>query len=101
MSSKLLAVILLTAPALCAQSPELPASSIKDKVAKACTACHDASIIVQQRLSNATWTKEVDKMTKWGASVDPADRDAIIDYLSVNFSPDKAPAEMPHTAASQ
>jgi hypothetical protein len=34
---------------------------------------------------------EVDKMLKWGAVVDPEDRNTFIDYLSTNFSPDKAP----------
>ena len=37
----------------------------------------------------SAWTKEVDKMTKWGALVDPQDRDALIDYLSSNFPVDK------------
>lgn len=59
------------------------------KATTACTECHEARIIVQQRLSKAAWTKEVDKMTKWGALVDPADRDPLIDYLSANFSRDK------------
>jgi hypothetical protein len=45
---------------------------------------------LQQRLSKAAWTKEVDKMIKWGAVVDPKDRDALIDYLSTNLSADKA-----------
>ena len=42
-------------------------------------------IIRQQRLSSKAWAKEVDKMTKWGALVDPADRNAFIEYLSLNF----------------
>lgn len=84
-----------------AQSLELPPSDVKEKVVKTCTACHNSDIIVQQRLSKGTWVKEVDKMTKWGASVDPADRDAIINYLSINFSPEKPVAEFPRTVASQ
>jgi hypothetical protein len=63
--------------------------------------CHDASIIVQQRLSKAAWTKTVDKMIKWGALVDAADRESFIDYLSTNFPPDKAPAEMPRVALNK
>jgi hypothetical protein len=59
------------------------------KANAACLECHEARIILQQRLSKGAWTKEVDKMMKWGALVDPADRDALIDYLSANFSPDK------------
>ena len=62
---------------------------MQGKANAACLECHEARIILQQRLSKAAWTKEVDKMMKWGALVDPADRDALIDYLSANFSPDK------------
>jgi hypothetical protein len=68
------------------------------KATASCLECHEARIILQQRLSKAAWTKEVDKMTKWGALVDPADRDALIDYLSTNFSPDKPPYEPPRTS---
>jgi hypothetical protein len=70
-------------------SPELPAGPMQAKATTACTECHDARIILQQRLSKAAWTKEVDKMIKWGALVDPQDRDALIDYLSANFGVDK------------
>ena len=61
------------------------------KATTACTECHEARIILQQRLSKAAWTKEVDKMRKWGAVVDTNDRDALIDYLSSNFGPDQPP----------
>lgn len=77
---------------------DLPPGAMQQKATTACTECHEARIILQQRLSKAAWTKEVDKMTKWGALVDPADRDALIDYLSTNFSPDKPPYEPPHSA---
>jgi hypothetical protein len=70
---------------------DLPAGAMQAKATMACLECHEARIILQQRLTKATWTKEVDKMTKWGAAVDPADRDALIDYLSANFSPDQPP----------
>ncbi len=70
-----------------AQAPQLPPGPMQQKVTTTCTECHDASIIVQQRLSEKTWAKEVDKMTKWGALVEPADRDAFIQYLTTNFGP--------------
>ena len=69
------------------------------KATTACLECHEARIILQQRLSKAAWTKEVDKMTKWGALVDPADRDALIDYLSANFNPDKPLYNPQYTSA--
>ena len=80
-------------------SPEerLPAGTAKEKAEDACLVCHEARIIVQQRLDKAAWTKEVDKMVKWGADVDPKDRDALIDYLSTNFSPDQPAYEAPRT----
>ena len=77
---------------------DLPAGPMQGKATTSCMECHEARIILQQRLSKAAWTKEVDKMTKWGAVVDPADRDALIDYLSTNFSPDKPAYEPPRTA---
>ena len=90
-----LAALLLAAlaiPLLRAQSDsELPAGPMQAKATTACLECHEARIIVQQRLSKAAWTKEVDKMTKWGALVDPQDRDALIDYLSANSGVDKPP----------
>ena len=76
-------------------APSLPEGPMKQKVTTACTECHEVRIILQQRLSKAAWTKEVDKMTKWGAVVESADRDAFIDYLSINFPPDKAPYQAP------
>lgn len=85
------AIVWLTGSTLLqAQSPELPAGPVQAKVRTACTECHDSHIIVQQRLSNKAWSKEVDKMIKWGAVVDSNDRNAFIDYLSINFPPDKA-----------
>jgi hypothetical protein len=71
-------------------APDMPAGAMQAKARTACMECHESRIILQQRLSKAAWTKEVDKMIKWGAVVDPKDRDALIDYLSTNFSPDKA-----------
>jgi hypothetical protein len=72
-----------------AQSPDLPAGPVQAKVRTACTECHDARIVLQQRLSDKAWTREVDKMIKWGAVVNATDRDAFIRYLSLNFPPDK------------
>jgi len=75
-----------------AQAPspsELPDGPMQAKATTACTECHEARIIVQQRLSKPAWTKEVDKMVRWGTQLDPADRQSMIDYLSSSFPPDK------------
>src|SRR5438128_6611543 len=83
------------------RSADLPPGPIQSKVQTACTECHDAGIILQQRLSKKAWTKEVDKMIKWGTVVDPKDRDVFIDYLSLNFPPEKPAEPMPRVSASQ
>jgi len=97
--------LLILAPFALAQKPapanvtaDLPAGPMQAKATTACLECHEARIILQQRLGKAAWTKEVDKMTKWGAVVDPADRDAFIDYLSTNFSPDQPAYEPQRTS---
>jgi hypothetical protein len=68
------------------------------KATTSCLECHEARIILQQRLSKGAWTKEVDKMVKWGAVVDAADHDALVDYLSTNFSPDQPPYDAARTS---
>ena len=80
---------------------DLPPGPMQGKAATACLECHEARIILQQRLGKPTWTKEVDKMIKWGAVVDPNDRDALIDYLSTTFSPDRPPYVPPRTTAEK
>lgn len=99
----LLAVLLsLTCvPMLCPQSADLPQGPLQAKMKTACLECHDSGIIVQQRLGKAAWTKEVDKMIKWGAVVDPGDRDAFIEYLSQNFPTDKELYVAPRTARAK
>jgi hypothetical protein len=82
-----------------AQSSGLSDGPVLAKVTTACTECHSSRIIVQQRLSKAAWTKEVDKMIKWGAVVDTADRETFIDYLSTNFPPEKAAEPMSRTTS--
>ena len=80
---------------------DLPAGPMQSKATTSCTECHEARIILQQRLNKGAWTKEVDKMMKWGAVVDASDRDALIDYLSTNFSPDQPPYEPPRTSTAK
>ena len=90
---------LLSVLQLWSQSPDLPPGPVQGKVRTACLECHDSHIIVQQRLSKAAWTKEVDKMIKWGAVVDASDRDPLIDYLSSNFGVDQPPYVPPRTSS--
>lgn len=100
----LLSIVTLAAtPGFSAQpgSTHLPAGDMQNRAQTACTTCHDARIVVQQRLSKAAWAKEVDKMVKWGAILNPSDRSALIEYLSSNFPPEKAPYVAPRAARSK
>ena len=85
----------LTAPFGLSQkaTEDLPPGPMQAKATTSCLECHEARIILQQRLNKGAWTKEVDKMVKWGALVDANDHDALIDYLSANFPADKAAYE--------
>ena len=100
-------LLLFCVPRFPAQSvprPDLPPGPMKPLATSACTECHESRIILQQRLSKAAWTKEVEKMIRWGALVDPQDRDGLIDYLSDNFSIDKlpySPERLPEPGATQ
>jgi hypothetical protein len=87
-----LSAVVVATLALRAQAPDLPPGPVQAKARTACTECHDAGIIVQQRLSRAAWAKEVDKMSRWGATIAPEDREAFIDYFASNFGPNRPPA---------
>jgi cytochrome c5 len=54
---------------------------------RACLACHEGDIIEQQRLTRTGWTRTVEKMMRWGASVSDADKEPLIDYLAARFPP--------------
>lgn len=66
-----------------------------ERMEASCTACHNLSVIAQQRLDRGGWTREVDKMIRWGAQVPPAERDGLIDYFTSLFNPSRA---RPNTA---
>jgi hypothetical protein len=53
----------------------------------ACTPCHSLRLVHSQRLSKATWSKELDKMTGWGTKMQ--DRDALLEYLAATYGDDK------------
>jgi cytochrome c2 len=47
-----------------------------------CLSCHEADLIESQRLSRAGWTREIDKMIRWGALVTEAEREPLTAYVS-------------------
>jgi mono/diheme cytochrome c family protein len=63
--------------------------------ARSCVACHSLRIVHSQRLPQAAWGRELDKMAGWGANI--ADREALVAYLSANFGNDKPAPAPPKT----
>jgi hypothetical protein len=67
----------------------LPPSPGKDVLLRACTTCHAASLITQQRKTPQEWAKTVDKMVGWGAPLAAEDKQRLIDYLGTTSGPSK------------
>jgi cytochrome c5 len=51
-----------------------------------CLGCHEADIIVSQRLSPTGWDREVAKMERWGATLAADERGALVAYLARHFA---------------
>ncbi|HYU80841.1 MAG TPA: hypothetical protein VEK56_17755 [Vicinamibacterales bacterium] len=54
---------------------------------RACFTCHEDDLIEAQRLTRAGWTRELDKMIRWGATVPDVEKEALIEYLAARFPP--------------
>lgn len=73
-----------------AQAPgvaPLPARAGVEVVRARCLSCHASDLITAQRLTRDGWTREIDKMVGWGASVPDAERALLLGYLAAHFSP--------------
>ncbi len=60
----------------------LPAGEGRQLAAERCLACHDHTLIVAQRLDPGRWTREVEKMMRWGTPLSEAEKTALVRYLS-------------------
>ena len=70
-----------------AQNQAAAPSAAEVTYKRACLVCHDADIIEQQKLSKTGWTRSVEKMMRWGASVTEAEKAPLLDYLAGRFPP--------------
>ncbi|MBL8168879.1 MAG: hypothetical protein JNJ50_12025, partial [Acidobacteria bacterium] len=48
---------------------------------------HEIDLTAQQRLTKPGWTREVEKMVRWGASVTDAEKGPLVDYLFATYGP--------------
>jgi hypothetical protein len=88
----LLVAVVFVANAVCAD-PLLERGEKEE--ARSCMACHSLRIGHSQRLAQAAWGRELDKMAGWGANV--AEREALLAYLAANFGIDKPAPPPPMT----
>jgi mono/diheme cytochrome c family protein len=80
---------------LAAHFADRPAAPRTDDLASAgarvmetrCATCHGVDLISQQRLSIDGWSREVDKMIGWGTSLNPEEKTALVEYLSIIYGP--------------
>ena len=68
-----------------AQAGALPQSAGADVATAKCIGCHQADLIVSQRLSPTGWDREVAKMERWGAKLSPEERPVLVGYLTREF----------------
>ena len=74
------------APALVqAPAAALPQSAGADVATAKCIGCHQADLIVSQRLSPTGWDREVAKMERWGAKLSSEERPVLVGYLTREF----------------
>lgn len=73
-------------------SQDLPPGKGVELATAKCVTCHEADLIRAQRLTKQGWTREVEKMIRWGASVSDAEKTILVDYFSAHFGPRPTPA---------
>ena len=66
---------------------DLPGGKGVELVRDRCVNCHEADLIVSQRLSRQSWTREVEKMIRWGAVASNSEKEILIDYFAAHFKP--------------
>jgi cytochrome c5 len=74
-----------------APAQDLPPGKGVELARDKCVLCHEADVIVVQRLSRPGWVREVEKMIRWGATVNDAEKETLVDYFAANFKPRSAP----------
>jgi len=93
-------VILTSGQAPSAPGKPLPPGPMQPKVKAACTSCHNTSRITEQHLTRQQWSEQLEKMEGLGAVIPDADREAMLNYLTKNFGPQKGAAK-PATAGAK
>jgi mono/diheme cytochrome c family protein len=84
-----------------AAQAELPAGQGIELARAKCLGCHEADLIVAQKLARAGWIREIEKMTRWGARVSDEEKEKLADYFAAHFAPIKKAAAVDNIARGQ
>jgi mono/diheme cytochrome c family protein len=76
-----------------------PPGPALDLINQRCSACHTTATVFSQRKSADDWAATVQLMVDRGADLKPDETDAVITYLSKNFSDAPAAATAAPAAA--
>ncbi|HLV02669.1 MAG TPA: PQQ-binding-like beta-propeller repeat protein, partial [Acidobacteriota bacterium] len=66
-------------------SEELATGEGKQTFEQVCTSCHPAEIVTRLRYRKEEWASVVEDMVTYGAQASPAQREAVINYLSLHY----------------
>jgi len=80
--------------------PPLPDTPGLEVVQSRCLSCHGDDLIQGQRLTMMGWTREVEKMVRWGARVTDAEKAPLVAYLAAHFGVRPASAAPAPVAAA-
>jgi hypothetical protein len=94
------AILFAIAATAFAQGPDniLPEAPAKAVILRACTSCHQPTVIVAKPHTADEWDEIVGKMIGRGAELTDAEQDQVISYFAKNFGP-KAPGSPASTPA--
>src|SRR5215470_1143182 len=90
LAASILAVCSLMDANTRAARQELPEGKGVELARDRCVSCHEADVIIAQRLSKQGWTREVEKMIRWGAVASDSEKESLVDYFAANFKPRSA-----------
>ena len=76
----------LSVPEAAAQA-ELPPGESRVIVESTCTACHDSGVVTSKGGTREEWATTIQNMIGYGATLDEASVEPLIDYLATNFGP--------------
>lgn len=85
-----------------AQAPSdgLPEAPAKAVILRACSSCHQPTVVVAKSHTAEEWDEVVGKMIGLGAELTDAEQEQIISYLAQNFGPKASGPSAPPPAAA-